>query len=151
MGRQSTFTQEIADEICERIGKGEALIRICEDEHLPSDRTVQKWCKEYPEFGSDFADARARGMDAFALQALEIADESSRDKIVDSEGNERTNSEVVARAKLRVETRLKLLACWDPKRYGTQRVEASVETHSPKADQVLSELGSILSKISGQL
>jgi hypothetical protein len=69
-----------------------------------------------------FARAREEGFDAIAEEALEIADDGTNDwKTREKESGETyeaLNHEHVQRSKLRVETRLKLLAKWDPKRYG---------------------------------
>ncbi len=118
-GRPSTFTAELAAEICNRLSKGEPLAQICRDEHMPAARTVSDWKAARPDFSADFARARDDGFDAIALDCLEIADDTSRDtKLVGEEGREVADSEWIARSKLRVDTRLKLLAKWDPKRYG---------------------------------
>jgi len=117
-GRPSTFTQEIAEEIVERLSKGEPLAAICRDEHMPTDRTVRNWREADPVFASAIAGARETGFDVIALECLEIADETSRDTKVTKDGVEVCDSEWISRSKLRVETRLKLLAKWDPKRYG---------------------------------
>lgn len=121
MGRPSDFTQAIADEICERLSKGEPLAQICRDDHMPTDRTVRNWQAADTAFSSAIACARETGFDAIAVECLEIADDKSGDvKVVGSEENpvEVCNTEFVQRAKLRIDTRLKLLAKWDPKRYG---------------------------------
>ena len=118
MGRPSTFTQEIADEICERLAKGEPLAHICRDERMPAVRTVSDWKKAHEAFSADFARARDEGFDQIAADCLDIADDGTSDTYMDNEGNERTDTEVIQRSKLRIETRLKLLAKWDPKRYG---------------------------------
>lgn len=117
IGRPSKFTQEIADEICNRLSQGEPLAQICRDEHMPSVATVGNWKAADEVLSSAIARAREEGFDAIALQCLEIADETSRDTVITDTG-ERANSEWISRSKLRVETRLKLLAKWDPKRYG---------------------------------
>jgi hypothetical protein len=120
-GRPSKFTPELAAEICDRLGKGEPLTVICRDEHMPSDGTVRAWQEVHANFSDDIACARARGFDLIALDALAIADDKTHDTIMVGEGeNEReaANTEWISRSKLRVETRLKLLAKWDPKRYG---------------------------------
>ncbi|MFN3352936.1 MAG: hypothetical protein ACK4Z5_04945 [Brevundimonas sp.] len=117
-GRPSTFTQEIADEICERLSKGEPLAHICRDENMPAVRTVSDWKKAHQSFSADFARARDEGFDAIAADCLEIADESSKDTVYGKDGDERPDTEWISRSKLRIETRLKLLAKWDPKRYG---------------------------------
>jgi hypothetical protein len=120
-GRPSTFTQEIADEICERLSQGEPLRQICRDERMPSWQTVYRWKADDEGFSRRIAGAREAGFDAIAEECLEIADETAFDTVCGKEGD-RPNSEWITRSKLRVETRLKLLAKWDPKRYG-ERVD----------------------------
>lgn len=128
------YTQELADAICERLAAGEPLAQICRDKGMPSDRAVRYWADpnsngyKGDEFASAIAQARARGFDAIAESCLEIADDARNDWMerlrLGGEGGERPivsyelNGEHVQRSKLRIETRLKLLAKWDPKRYG---------------------------------
>lgn len=68
------------------------------------------------------ARAREDGFDAIAVEALKIADECRIGEKVktDSEGKvvEKQTGDMVERARLQIDTRLKLLAKWDPKRYG---------------------------------
>jgi len=116
-GRPSTFTQEIADEICRRLAQGEPLEKICRDDHMPSSRTVLRWKDASEAFMSDIACAREAGFDRIASDCLDIADETSNDTL-STEHGDRPNTEWISRSKLRIETRLKLLAKWDPKRYG---------------------------------
>lgn len=116
-GRPSTYSQEAADGICERLAKGEPLAQICRDEAMPAVRTVSDWKKANPAFAADFARAREEGFDQIAADCLDIADETAFDTI-DTEHGARPNTEWITRSKLRIETRLKLLAKWDPKRYG---------------------------------
>ncbi len=118
MGRASDFTQALAEEICERLSNGEPLAQICRDEHMPSDRTVRNWQSSDAAFSSAIACARETGFDVIAAECLDIADETGRDTIYGKDGDERPDTEWISRSKLRIETRLKLLAKWDPKRYG---------------------------------
>jgi hypothetical protein len=117
-GRPSRFTQKIADEICARLAKGEPLAEICRDERMPAVRTVSDWKRAHERFSADFARAREEGFDQIATDCLRIADDGVNDTYLDEEGNKRTDTDVIQRSKLRIETRLKLLAKWDPKRYG---------------------------------
>lgn len=121
-GRQSTFNEKDAAEIVSRLSKGEPLTVICRDEWLPCDDTVRNWADANPDFGRAIARAREAGFDQIALDALAIADNTEFDtrRIAAGEDGERevANTEWISRSKLRVETRLKLLAKWDPKRYG---------------------------------
>lgn len=74
---------------------------------------LSKW----PEFADLMNRARDVGYDMIAVDCLEIADETGKDTVTTSRG-EFANKEWMARSKLRVETRLKLLAKWHPKKYG---------------------------------
>jgi hypothetical protein len=60
-------------------------------------------------FASRVACARDLGFEALAEDILDIADDTL------------AVSEHVQLSKLRIETRLKLLACWNPKKYGTKQ------------------------------
>lgn len=120
MGRPSVFKPKLLEEICDRLADGQPLAVICRDEHMPSDRTVRNWMVD-DEVSSAIARAREVGFDKIAADCLDIADHTAGDtKWVGEEGSERAvaDSEWISRSKLRVETRLKLLAKWDPKRYG---------------------------------
>lgn len=119
MGRKSTYNAKDAAEIVARLSKGEPMTHICADDWLPTDRTVRTWVEAHPEFASDIARAREAGFDAIALECLAIADHTANDtKFVGEAETSVCNAEWISRSKLRVETRLKLLAKWDPKRYG---------------------------------
>ena len=122
-GRTSTFCEKTVEEICSRISEGEPLRVICRDEHMPAYRTVYDWMKVSKDFAARFAHARELGEDALAEECLDIADNSTNDWLeVNGDNQEATgwkfNSEHVQRSKLRIETRLKLLAKWNPKKYG---------------------------------
>jgi hypothetical protein len=97
-------TPALLDEIIERVSLGEPLAQVCREERMPNVNTVARWMADDRDFEQRFARARAVGYDAIAAECMKICDEE--------------NIEDVQRAKLRVETRLKLLAKWDPKRYG---------------------------------
>lgn len=120
-GRPTLYTPELAQEICERLSKGEPLSTICEDAHMPAVRTVSDWKEAQPTFSADFARARDDGHDAIAAQCFVIANTPQLGERVeiDADGKERvTREDMLGHRKLQVETRLKLLAKWDPKRYG---------------------------------
>lgn len=120
MGRPCLYTTDKLDEITTRLSKGEPLEVICRDDYMPSSGTVRDWMKR-EDIGelvtAAIARAREVGFDALAADCLIIADDSGGDYHAGKSGQE-FDSEHVQRAKLRIETRLKLLAKWDPKRYG---------------------------------
>ncbi len=120
-GRPTTYTEQAANEICERMSKGEFLSDICKDEHMPALRTVYHWRDDNKDFLARFVRAREDGFEVMAVDCLKIADDGSNDYMTITKGDLEYNvedREVTNRSKLRVETRLKLLAKWFPQKYG---------------------------------
>lgn len=134
-GRPSDYTDKLANEIVERLSAGEPLAAICRDDHMPTDRTVRNWQTNDPEFASAIAHARETGFDVIAAQCLEIAEDGTNDYVTktrpDGSEYDAFDSEHVQRSKLRIETRLKLLAKWDPKRYGEKLALGQAEDLGP--------------------
>lgn len=123
MGRPSKKTPGVVAQICARLSKGEPLAQICRDEGFPDPSTVWDWMQADASLSQAIARAREEGFDAIASDCLAIADDGRNDYMdklnADGEVIGKTlDAEHVQRSKLRVETRLKLLAKWDPKRYG---------------------------------
>ena len=123
MERQ-TYTDEqrleICKDVCARLSEGEPLTWICRDIGM-SRYTIRVWRNKYAEIGEMFDQARDDGYDAIATDCLKIADASEADW-TDGEHGRKVDPEVVQRSKLRVWTRLQLLAKWDPRRYGERRI-----------------------------
>lgn len=81
---------------------------------MPAYRTVYDWSDADEAFAANIARARVDGFDAIACRTREIA-----------RGRGESTSDTV-RDKLIIDTDLKLLAKWDPKRYGErQEIEHS--------------------------
>ena len=118
-GRPGKFTAAIADEICGRISGGETLSSICRDAHMPDRSVVYDWMEREAGFSQRIARARELGFDAIADEIIEICDNANDDWVkADDGGDYAINVEHIQRSKLRVESRLKLLAKWCPSRYG---------------------------------
>lgn len=118
MGAPRQFDREaLVPMICKRLATGEPLTVICRDLGV-SRRSVQLWRKDDPEIDEQMQEARDDGYDVIAADCLGIADDGSRDYSKDADGREVVDHDHIQRSKLRVDTRLKLLAKWDPRRYG---------------------------------
>lgn len=118
MGRPSKRTPEIVERVLEGLSNGKTLTSLCESPEMPTVRAWYDWMEKDPELSSRFARAREKGYDVIAEECLKIADMTALDTIETEQGKEIPNSEWIARSRLRVDTRLKLLAKWSPKKYG---------------------------------
>jgi len=120
MGRPSKYTPELVEEICERLSKGEPLAQICREEGMPHVSTIWDWQQEDTEKGRavsrSIARAREDGEEAIALEVLEIVDTPAA-RVATLHGDQ-VDSGDVANRKMRAEYRLKLLAKWNPKKWG---------------------------------
>ena len=117
MGRPSKLTPAVLQTITDRLSKGEPLAVICRDEGMPSDRTVREWVETNKEVSSAIARAREAGEEAIAADCLLIADDSTGDYRMGEKGL-LVDTDHIQRAKLRIDTRLKLLAKWNPRKWG---------------------------------
>jgi len=122
-GRPTTFTKEIADEICARLAQAESLRSICRDEHMPNRSTVTDWViKDTQGFASQYARAKEIQADVIFEELFDIADDGSNDWMTreTERGNivEVANHEHISRSKLRIDTRRWALSKMLPKKYG---------------------------------
>ncbi len=118
VARPSIYTDELAVEICKRLAAGDSLRKICDADDMPNRDTVHTWVLTIPSFSDHYARAREMQAEHYLDEIIEIADDSMMDKFVDDNGNERTDSEVVARSKLRVDTRKWAMSKMAPRKFG---------------------------------
>lgn len=122
-GRPSKYTPEIAQEMCKMLADGIPLREICRQEGFPAWRTVYDWMYQDDALGEEgvglsaaIARAREVGQDAIAEQIwIEINQEPER---ILTEGGGRVDPGYVQWQRAKAEIGLKLLAKWNPKRYG---------------------------------
>jgi len=130
-----TLTAERADALCEFIEQGGSLRGFCAIEGNPCKTTVLKWLRTNAAFAAQYASARARQMDHYAEEILEIADDNTNDieevEIAEGVKVTRTNHDVINRAKLRIDTRRWLMGKLAPKKYGDK---LDVTTDGKKLD-----------------
>jgi hypothetical protein len=117
MGRPKVFTPELVDKFIAGIATGIPLRQLCRENDVGKSAWYELMQRD-PELSGRFAQARVEGFDEIAEECMEIADDGSRDYIPNEEGGAIVDHDHIQRSKLRIETRLKLLAKWDPKRYG---------------------------------
>lgn len=135
-GRPSKYSKELADEIVERISEGETLSEICREKYMPNRSTVYDWMNENEEFSQRIARAREEGYEVLLDECKEIADAPNRVNTITGA----SDAVEIQHRKLQIETRLKLLAKWNPKKYGDKvDVTSNGEKVAPVVLQVSSE------------
>ena len=119
IGRPTKYTDELVDEICTRVANGTPLREICREEGKPAWTTFYNWINADKALFERFSRARELGTDAIAEDAIAILD-----AIPERIDGGRMDSAYVQWQKNRVEMRLKLLAKWNPRKYGDRQVLA---------------------------
>lgn len=110
VGRPSSYTPEIGDDICERLANGESLRRICLTPNYPRCATVFRWLASNEQFREQYVRAREAQADTLADEIIDIAD----GKRTEYEGGEKD----VNRDRLSVDARKWVAAKLKPKVYG---------------------------------
>ena len=129
IGRPTKWTQEIEDDICARLSRGEPLRAICRTEGYPEWNTFYSWMERSEALSGRVALARENGVEAIAQDTLAMIDAEPR-YVEDAKGGTRIDAGYVQWLKLRTEQRMKLLACWSPNRYGN-RVQVAGDKDNP--------------------
>jgi len=132
MPRPSKYTPDVAHKICELLSEGVPLREICRMDGMPYWRTVYLWMAQDDDLAAHIARAREAGYDALAEECLQIANTPMLGEIVTDDGEKITvrKEDMLGHRKLQIETRLKLLAKWNPKKYG-DRVQVAGDADSP--------------------
>lgn len=126
--RPGEFTDEIFQQVCDRMAGGEGLRKICEDPQMPSRQTFLRWIEKDSGRQAQYTAAREALMDWYAEEILTIAWDSSRDTIpADGKKPARCDNEWVNRSRLKVDTLKFLMAKLHPKRYGDKPPEQQAE------------------------
>jgi hypothetical protein len=93
---------------------------------MPAFQKVYEWMGRDQDLSGAIARAREIGYDKMAEEVLQIADTPMMGQIqtMDDKGSTIRTEDMLGHRKLQIETRLKLLAKWNPKKYGDRTVLA---------------------------
>ena len=166
-GRTTTYDPAIARTMCEMLSEGVPLRQICrENDGFPAWRTVYDWMKKDADLATAIAYARDVGYDAMAEECLTIADtpllgeevsESESPEGRDDEGNTIMRRvvtikkvDMLGHRKLQIETRLKLLAKFNPKKYGDRLTHAGDDANPVVVENSHNVFGELLKAIKMQ-
>lgn len=146
------YSVDVAEEILLRIASGEPLTAICRSDpkRFPTPMGFAGWMSADPGLAVAHAYVRRLQADAIADDALRIVDaEPERVVTYDADGKStgaRIDAGSVQWAKMRAEMRLKLIAKWDPERYGdtikhTGKIDGTLEVNARlDIDNIVSRL-----------
>lgn len=136
-GRPTLYTAEMAAEICRLIitadpqtGRPNSVRSICLREDMPHRDTVYGWLLVHKDFAALYGKAMELRADQMFDECLEIADDTSDDKVVhEMEAGapvETVDREHIARSRLRIDTRKWMAGKMAPKKYGDRLVNEHV-------------------------
>jgi hypothetical protein len=109
------------------LSEGKTLREFCRQEGKPSWQSIYAWLDQDKDFSDRIARARLIGEDAIAQECLAIADtpQMGEETKTSDDGYEVKRGDMLGHRKLQIETRLKLLAKWNPKKWG----DSITQTH----------------------
>jgi hypothetical protein len=118
---------------------------------MPHWTVMYDWLAQDDSLSLRVARAREAGYEALAEEALEIADERPEiNELIDKKTGEVLNidlsSAYIAWQRNRVDTRLKLLACWSPAKYGNRTTLAG-DAKNPLKIEVKTEAENSLAEL----
>lgn len=121
-GRPSGYDEVTVDKILEAIMGGKTLEQVGQTEGLPHKATIMRWAARYPEFEQLLNNAFEWRTRLRCDEVIDIADNSTGDYTLEP-GDEDTlpvmafRKNNVLRAKLQIDSRFKVMAAENPKRY----------------------------------
>ena len=120
------------------IESGKTLRAYCRQDGKPSYSLAYNWLEADAEQAARFGRARKLGEKVISEECLEIADNTQIGEVVTQKADgsvEIKTADMIEHRKLRIETRLKLLAKWNPKDWGDRTTLAG----DPDAPLILAD------------
>jgi len=145
IGRPTLYSEDIADEICERVAYGEPLTKICKSENLPKLTTVYRWLQEKADFRELYTKAREDQADTLADELSELAD-TEPERIL-SEGGNKIDAAYVNWMRLRIDTRKWTASKLKPRKYGDKTFMAGDAENPIKHEHDASVFNTLLESV----
>lgn len=120
-GRPSTYTDEIAEEICERLAGGESVLAMCREDHMPPQSVIFQWLHKHKEFAEKYALARESWAQFEFERMMEIADTPLQGEKIETSSDGKTKvitGDMTEHRRLQVDTRKWALARMNGRRFG---------------------------------
>lgn len=138
-GRPTDYTPEYGKYICDLIATHPyGLKRIAKEYGIPDRQTIYNWARKYPEFFDMYLEARRFQAHGMFDSLLDLPDEI--ETYEDKEGNNRIDSGILGREKLRFESIKHQTARLEPTMYGDAKQIESLQQDNERYRQELLEL-----------
>ncbi len=125
MAGKSTFTQDLADEICQVVSTSPKMLEeLCADrKHWPRAGTIYEWRLKIPSFAEAYARAKVCQIDALVNHIFVLLRDTSRDYYIDDEGKRKINHAHINKIKIEVDALKWLASKLVPRLYGDRIVK----------------------------
>lgn len=152
-GRPSSYTEAVADAICDQLKDGGTLNEVCKQPGMPGEATVRSWAlDDVNGFSAKYTRARELGYLKLADEILEIANTpvigvKTVNKV---SGIETTEADMIEHRRLQVDTRKWMLSKMLPKIYGDKVAvdhSGKVGMDSVPIEELTTALNDLLSKL----
>lgn len=100
MGRPTLYSDELADDICDRLASGESLREMCASAAMPDESTIYRWLRSHDDFCEKYTRAREFQAEPFLEDCLAIADEPATTAVEVSDKNVRIQTRQWAMGRL---------------------------------------------------
>lgn len=122
MSKPNKYSESLAEKIADLHAEGLSITEIAKRDDMPTRKAMLRWMAEQQPFADMMNAARRAYVDFLAEECLKLADDSEGDwkecRDRDGESFYKPDYDNVARAKLKIDTRMKLIAKWAPQQYG---------------------------------
>jgi len=147
--------EEIKAQIVAWLSEGKTLRDYCRQAEKPSYPSIYRWLDEDKQFAIDYARAREVGFEILAEETLLIADTMHLGrKVVTHSGGEAdgdvmtvTEEDMLGHRKLQIDTRMRLLRAWHPKKYGDKTTVAGDDQNPVVVETSFDIFGELLKNI----
>ena len=134
--------------LTEYLSTGMSVDKACQEDGMPTPQMIHLWVTEDDELFELYMRAQRAWTVFQAQDIIKIADDQSRDVILDAKGNQRSDNTAVNRDNLRIKTRQYLMSRWFPKVFG-EKIEQQVTGKDGAALQVVINVNTKQQKIDG--
>lgn len=117
----SNCPPEVMEAMCAATAQGVLMVDVLACVGMARTE-FRRFKAKHPEFAELYEEAREEGIDAIAEETIQLADQHRAlvQHGFKAQGSYEDHLDNVQRSKLQVDTRLRVLGCWRPTRYGNK-------------------------------